>query len=231
MPVVSEATELQKIGLFCGLTAPDLAELNGLLHRRVVRAGANVLLMDQPGDRVYFIWAGTLKAHIEQADGTEVIIFIRGPGETVGEMSLIDHTYPSANVVALEPSVLFWMDGATFAACRRRMADLNDNLVRLLSDRVRYTTRRLVWLTTHSVEGRLARQLLAFAEQCGVPDGAGGLLIPLRLTQSDLASLVGASRESVNKVIVALKARGTLAVDPAYRITVGDRAALAALCE
>jgi CRP/FNR family transcriptional regulator, cyclic AMP receptor protein len=228
MPVVDDPILLRQLTLFRGLTPEQLAHVNTLLHRRVVAARTNVLSMEQPGERIYFIFSGTLKVHVEQADGTELIIFIYGAGETLGEMSLIDNTHPSADVVALERSTLFWMDRDSFHECRRAIPAINDNLIRLLSARLRFTTRRLQWLTTQDVYGRVARHLLAFAEQDGQEDSAGQILIPRRLTQSDIASFVGASRESVNKVIVEYKRQHYISVDANYRITIHNRAALAA---
>ena len=231
MTVVDDPTTLRKITLLRDLTPAQLGHLNSLLHRRVVNAGMSILSMDQPSDRIYFIFSGTLKVYVDQADGSEFIIFIRGAGETVGDMSLIDNTQPSANVIALERSVLFWMDGATFQECRATMPAINDNLLRMLSTRLRFTTQRLQWLTTQNVDGRVARQLLAFADQDGERGPNGDIVIPLRLTQSDLASFVGATRESVNKVMVAFKGRQYISVDPNYRITIHNWDALAAHCE
>lgn len=231
MTAVDDPAMLGSIVLFRNLTLEQLAQLNERLHRRLVNAGASVLSMDQPGDRIYFIHSGTLKVYVDQPDGSEFIIFIRGAGETIGEMSVLENTHPSANVVALERAVLFWMDQATFRDCLHSMPAINDNLVRMLSWRLRFTTQRLQWLSTQNVDGRVARQLLAFAEQDGQRDAAGHVLIPLRLTQSDLASFVGATRESVNKVMVAFKQKGYLSVDANYRIIIHDWAGLSAHCE
>src|SRR5436305_351649 len=132
MAVVDDPAALRTIGLFRDLTDAELIQMNQLLHRRVVASRTNILLMEQPGDRVYFIYSGTLKVHVEQPTGNDFIIFIRGAGETVGEMSLIDNTNPSANVLAIERSVLFWMDRAAFQECRRTMPAINDGLIRLL---------------------------------------------------------------------------------------------------
>jgi CRP/FNR family transcriptional regulator, cyclic AMP receptor protein len=85
-------------------------------------------------------------------------------------------------------------------------------------------------LATQDVYGRVARQLLSLAEQYGKDDGRGGKVIPMRLTQGDLASLVGASRVRVNQVLVFYKENAYISVDNAYRITISNQAALAARC-
>ena len=85
-------------------------------------------------------------------------------------------------------------------------------------------------LATLDVYGRVARQLLAFSEKYGEASSDGGILIPIRLTQGDIADLVGASRKRVNQVMVSFKQSDYLSVAPNGRISVRDRQALARLC-
>ncbi len=85
-------------------------------------------------------------------------------------------------------------------------------------------------LGTLDIAGRVARQLLVFAEEYGEPADGGGVLIPLRLTQGDLAGLVGATRVRVNAAMVAFKRQGSIVVDDTSRITVRDRQALERRC-
>jgi CRP/FNR family cyclic AMP-dependent transcriptional regulator len=103
------------------------------------------------------------------------------------------------------------------------------NLVKLLAGRLRMANEQIQSLSSLDVAGRLARQILAFAERYGRPD-EGGTRIPLRLTQSDLAELVGASRERVNQVMVEFRQKGYLSVDSTHRILVEKSAELARFC-
>ena len=84
-------------------------------------------------------------------------------------------------------------------------------------------------LSTLDVAGRVARQILVFADQYGRHD-ANGIRIPVPLTQSDIAEMVGATRERVNHAMVAFKQQGTVSVDAQHRITIHDRRALAERC-
>lgn len=86
-------------------------------------------------------------------------------------------------------------------------------------------------LAALDVFGRVARQLLAFAQEYGEATPDGIIRIPLRLTQSDLASLVGASRVRVNQVLMTFRRQGHLSVDGDSRITVHNVAALVHRCE
>ena len=230
MGAVQDPNRLGDLELFQGLTAEQLAELNGLLRSQAVQAGAHFITAEQPGEVVYVLLSGTVKIYVTRADGREVILAFLGPGDTVGEMSLVDSAGRSANVVTTEPSRLLWMDRATFQTCLRTLTPLANNLVRLLAHRLRFANEQIQALCTLDVPGRVARQILAMADRYGSLEAGGEVRIPIRLTQSDLAEIVGASRERVNQVIVELKQRGAIAVDPDHRIRVLNRRDLARYC-
>jgi CRP/FNR family cyclic AMP-dependent transcriptional regulator len=243
MGAVADPTQLRELELFQGLSADHLAQLNQLLRASNQPAGTHFITAEQPGEVVYVLLEGTVKIYVSRADGREVILAFLGPGDTVGEMSLVDSAGRSANVVTTEPSRLLWMDRASFQSCLRSMAPLANNLVRLLSQRLRFANEQIQALCTLDVPGRVARQILALADRYGrVPAGAvrpatgaaaapgGEVRIQLRLTQSDLGEVVGASRERVNQAIVEFKQLGYIAVDSDHRIHVRNRQALTRYC-
>jgi CRP/FNR family transcriptional regulator, cyclic AMP receptor protein len=214
--------------LFSGLTAEQLARVGQHAHRKLFPAGTNIMTVEQPGEVVYIILSGTVKIHIEQADGRDVTLSILGRGDTVGEMSMIDSSGRSASAVTLEESLLLWMDKAAFQECLRDVPQISQNLVRVLAGRVRLANELIQALATLDVYGRVARQLLAFAEKYG--EAAGDeVRIPIRLTQGDIAELVGASRKRVNQVMVAFKGQNLIAENDG-KITVKDRVGLAKYC-
>jgi CRP/FNR family cyclic AMP-dependent transcriptional regulator len=230
MAAVEDPSLLGELELFQGLSGSELAQLNGMLRCSVVPAGSHFITAEQPGEVVYVLLEGTVKIYVSRADGREVILAFLGPGDTVGEMSLVDSAGRSANVVTTEPSRLLWMDRATFQSCVRTLAPLASNLVRLLSHRLRFANEQIQALCTLDVPGRVARQILALADRYGQPEAEGDIRIPLRLTQSDLGEVVGASRERVNQAIVDFKQRGYLAVDGDHRLIVRSRRDLARYC-
>jgi CRP/FNR family cyclic AMP-dependent transcriptional regulator len=230
MPEEIDAASLAALPLFAGLTPDQLATIAGQLRRRTITVGSTLILAEEPGETAYLIEHGTVKISLTQADGSEVILGLRGPGEVVGEMSLLDRQARSATVTALEPCSVLWVDRATFGAWLQTLPPLNANLLRLLTRRLRLAGIQILTLSTLDLYGRVARQLLNLAAQCGEPlqgDGAA-VLIPLRLTQSDLAAMVGATRARVNTVLMHYKRRGIIAVDRSLRITLCDPAALEA---
>jgi CRP/FNR family cyclic AMP-dependent transcriptional regulator len=207
-----------------------LLKLNELLHFASFPAGATIMVAEQPGEVAYILLTGTLKVLITQVDGTDVILAILGPGEVVGELSLVDHLGRSANVIALEPVTLLWLDRNTFQECRRAFPSLTDNMFTVLARRLRLANAQIQALATLDVYGRVAHQLLAFADAYGEPVPEGGIRIALRLTQSDLAGMVGATRVRVNQVLGAFKRNEYISVDAAHHITVYDADALELHC-
>jgi CRP/FNR family transcriptional regulator, cyclic AMP receptor protein len=223
----ADPTILAGLLLFRGLSEKQLARLADQVHYRAFPAGTNIMLSEQPGEVVYFVLSGTLKIYVEQVGGAEVILAILGRGDTVGEMSLIDSAGRSASVLTLEETTLLWMDGTTFQQALRDNPEMALNLVRILSARVRLNNELIQALATLDVNGRVARQLLAFANRYGEEDASGCIRIPVRLTQKDFADLVGASRKRVNQVMVAFKNQKLMAVDSNGQITIRDCAGLA----
>ncbi len=201
---------LGQILMFQGLTPEQLNWIGQRAHRKFFPAGTNIMTAETPGEVVYIILHGTVKIHIEQPDGRDVVLSILGNGDTLGEMSLIDSVGRSASALTLEDSLMLWMDRATFQYMLDNFPPVARNLVRILSARVRLSDQVIQALATLDVYGRVARQLLAFAERYGV-ETDGGVRIPIRLTQGDMAELVGASRKRVNQVMVAFKSQGLIA--------------------
>jgi len=232
MVAVDDPKLLGHIPLFEDLAEADLSQINTLMHRKMFPTGVNIITVAQPGDLVYILLEGTVKIYVDQLDGSEVILAFLGPGDTFGEMSMVDSAGRSANVVALEDCLCLLMDRGAFHQCLKSTKGLSYNLVRLMSRRLRLANEQIQALSTLDVRGRVARQLLAFAQQYGQgAEESQGVTIPLRLTQTDVAALVGASRERVNQVIVDFKDSGFISVDPSHRFTVHDIQALVGRCQ
>lgn len=230
MPAVSDLRLIQDIALFQGLSEQQLVEINQSLHRKHYPSGTNVISVETPGDIIFIILSGTVKIKVDQADGTEVIIALLGAGEIVGELSVIDSSGRSADVLTQEESTLLWLDRGSFERLLETNPQVTRNLLKILSRRVRLSTEQIQALCTLDVYGKVARQLMVFADQYGIATEEG-IRIPMRLTQSDIAGLVGASRERVNQVFVNLRKRKLIASDNSYRVTVLDAKRLREIVE
>ncbi|MBK8781582.1 MAG: Crp/Fnr family transcriptional regulator [Anaerolineales bacterium] len=219
---------LSDIHLFEGLTPAQLDWVSHRAHRRVFPTGRNVMIVEQPGEAVYIILHGTVKVYTEQG-GRDAILSILGSGDLIGEMSLIDSVGRSASVVTLEDSLMLWMDKVTFNYILDNFPPIARNLVKILSARVRLSDQMIQSLATLDVNGRVARQLLAFAERYG-RDADGMVKIRITLTQSDIADLVGASRKRVNQTMVYFKEEGLVSMDADGRINIHSKEGLARFC-
>ncbi len=232
MPAVEDPNVLSEMLLFEGLSPAELKRLNEqLLRKKTFPPATNIITVAQPGEVVYLLLEGSVKIYVDQLDGSEVILAFLGPGDTFGEMGLIGSSGRSASVLTLEPCVCLLMNRATFLQSVRTINQLSFNLVRLLSKRLRLANEQIQALSSLDVRGRVARQLLAFAQRYGEANQKVEIRIPLRLTQTDLASLVGASRERVNQVVVEFKEKKFISVDAKHHITVHDLQALIDCCQ
>jgi CRP/FNR family cyclic AMP-dependent transcriptional regulator len=218
------------MALFRNLAPDHLSRLAGLLHHRSFPAETNILAAEQPGEVAYIILSGTVKIHVAQAE-SGVILAFRGAGDVIGEMSLVDSIGHSADVITMESCAVYWIDRASFVACLQTIPMFAYNLSTILSRRLRLAGAQIQSLATQDVYGRVARQLLSFAQEYGEAAPHGDVVIPLRLTQSDLADLVGASRVRVNQVLVAYKKAKHISMSRDHRITVHNRAALLKRCQ
>lgn len=231
MPITEDVVVLSDVNLFRGLTPNQLTWVSQRVHWRTFAAGTTIMTAEQPGEVVYFILRGTVKIHIEQEDGTDVILAILGTGDTVGEMSLLDSVGRSASAITLEETNILWMDNSSFREMLQTIPSVALNLTLVLSNRVRLANEQIQSLANLDVYGRVARQLLAFADKYGEKNVEGEVCIPLRLTQTDLADLVGASRKRVNQVVVSFKKQGLISIDGDYHVTVHKREPLVRFCK
>ena len=230
MLMMADPTTLTGFSLFHNLSPQKREWVAERLHRKTFPTGTNLMTAEQPGEVIYFILSGTVKIHVEQEDGRDVILAILGRGDPVGEMSLIDSAGRSASALTLEETTVFWMDASAFHSALQDTPQIALNLARTLVGRVRLANELIQALASLNVYGRIARQLLAFAEKYGEPRSDGSILIAIRLTQTDIADLVGASRKRVNQVMVSFKSQGLISVENDGRITIHQQAGLARYC-
>jgi CRP/FNR family cyclic AMP-dependent transcriptional regulator len=224
MPI--DVAKLPKIAIFDGLTPGQLAVIAERARERQYRAGAAILHQDDPGETFYVILRGTVKISTTLPDGNEVFLALLATGDTVGEMSLIDSAGRSADVITQEDTTLLSIDRSVFDELAGSGATFTRNIMRMLARRLRLANVRIQAHCTLDVYGMVAFQILEFADLYGETQADGSRLIPIRLTQGDIAQLVGASRERVNQVMVSYRRKGLISVDPRYHITVHKLAEL-----
>lgn len=229
MPAIADPTELRRVALFRNLSLSQLAILNGLMRRHVLPAGARILMTDQLEDTAYVVQSGLVKVVVEQADGSELILAILGPSDVIGALTIGESPDGAHSILPLDDTNLLWIDRHAFERCLQTMPELSANLSGVLARRVRLANDRIEALAGMDVRTRIVRHLLLLAREYGeVSDGAAGgsVRIPLRLTQGDLARLVGASRVRVNHTLSELRRRQALEMHGDHHLCIRDLAAL-----
>jgi CRP/FNR family transcriptional regulator/CRP/FNR family cyclic AMP-dependent transcriptional regulator len=191
---------LKAIPLFAGLSETQLSALRQNLIRRHFRQGEAIFQQGDPGQMLYIIESGQVRIYLQDEEGQETSVIVYGPGEIFGELAVIDGLPRSASAVAMEDTVVHTLNRDSFREHMRSSPQLGLNFMKTLSVRVRYSTQQVSSLTLLDVPGRLARKLLELAQQHGAVEPEG-VRINLTLTQSDLAGLIGTTRESINKTL------------------------------
>jgi CRP/FNR family transcriptional regulator, cyclic AMP receptor protein len=221
---------LADVPLFEGLAPADLAIVAQRVRQRRYKDGDTIFHRNDPGVALYVICSGKVKIHNETPDGADAIICILSEGEFFGDLAVIDGAERSADATTLEASELLMLTKDDLHDILHRYPRISLHLLTTLAGRLRRTTDAYLAYSALDVNGRLAMQLLRLSEQHGhvTPQG---VRIDLRLTQTDLGALVGASRESVNKVLGFFRRQGYVSLDERSQITVQNRKALARIAE
>jgi CRP/FNR family transcriptional regulator, cyclic AMP receptor protein len=206
---LSETEVLAKVPLFSGLPEEERARLGALLRVRRYARGEVIFLEGDEGTSLCLIAEGRIRIQLTGADGREVVINVYGPGEIFGEMALLDGEPRSADAIAQEASRVFWLQRDDFAAFLDSHPHAAMTMLASLSRRLRHTTRVVQDATFRDVPARLARVLLDLAARHGQVIEPG-VRIENRLTQGELAAMVGASRETVNRALRGFEQRGLI---------------------
>jgi CRP/FNR family transcriptional regulator, cyclic AMP receptor protein len=214
---------LNELPLFAGLASEELADLAHSLGRRMFGRGVFIFHKGSPGQLLYIIESGRIRLFSISDTGQELSLNVLGPGEFFGELALLDGRPRSSGAVTLEPTVALLLHREDLLRLLDRSPCVARNLMCVLADRLRYTTHYVEDLAFLDVHSRVAARLLELASRYSVQEC--GVEIELCLTQSELASWVASSRESVNKVLMAFRSRGLIGVE-GQRISILDRRGL-----
>jgi CRP/FNR family cyclic AMP-dependent transcriptional regulator len=173
------------------------------MTRRSVRRGATIFAKGDPGTGLMAVLWGSVKMSVPTADGREVVLNIINPGEIFGEMALLDGRPRSADAVAMDDCELMVIDRRDFIPFLRGEPDIALKFIEILCARIRRTSEQVEDVMYLSFPGRLAKTLLQLT-------GGAGASAPhrnVRITQRELSSIIGMSRESTNKQLRAWEER------------------------
>ena len=217
MVTENEAIYLKQLPLFAGLADEDIRGLMALAKRRTFRSGEVIFHREDPGQVLYVIKEGKVKISLISPDGQEISLVVFGKGECFGEFAILDGLPRSADVVALEKVECYTLQRSDFHNAIMKNPKIAIQIIEVLTRRLRSTDQMVEDLIFLDVYGRVAKKLLELADTHGtkVDDGTR---IDVRLTQQEIASMVGASRESVNKVMGYCTDKNFISTDK-YKVT------------
>ncbi|MFC1515482.1 Crp/Fnr family transcriptional regulator [Thermodesulfobacteriota bacterium] len=202
---------LSQIPLFENLGPEDLKDLSILLREQKVKKGDVLFRKKSEGNALYFIRQGAIKIVLPSRLGDERIVTIFTAGEFFGEMSLLDGMPRSADAVAVQASRVLILDRSDFLRFLKNNESAIEKILSTLSLRLRKTDELLEDLTFLNIPARFAKKLLEIGETFGQRDG-DAVRVSLKLSQQELADMVGATRESINKELRVLREKGLVTV-------------------
>lgn len=206
---MSGADLLAQIPLFAGLSSGERAALSDALRKRRYARGEVIFHQDDPGASLYILAEGQVKIVLTSSEGKQKTLALLGPGDFFGELSLLDEEPRSADAVAVEECHLLILGREQFLPFLKAHPEAALKLLAALCHRLRRTDQLVQDAAFLDVPGRLAKAVLELAETQGKREATGIVITP-RLNQGDLATLVGATRESVNKWLGFYEQRGLL---------------------
>jgi CRP/FNR family transcriptional regulator, cyclic AMP receptor protein len=209
--------KLENVPIFSGLPPEDIRAISSCAVIRTFQKGAILISEGDRTDSLYVILSGRVKVYVGDDKGREVILNMLEPGDYFGELALLDDAPRSASVITLEPCRMSIISKPDFERCLWDNPAIALNLLRALAQRIRALTENVRNLALLDVYGRVARTLLDLAQE-----REGALVIDQKLTQQDLADMVGASREMVSRILKDLTTGGYITVKD-KKITINEK--------
>ena len=204
--------DLRSTPLFAALDEDAAAALRASMTEVQVERGGNLFDEGEPGDRLYVILDGKVKLGRTSSDGRENLLAVLGPGEMFGELSLFDPGPRTATATAITDLTLIGLGHDDLQPWLIARPEVASKLLAALAKRLRRTNEAMAYLVFSDVPGRVAKALLDLSSRFGV-ESEDGVHVGHDLTQEELAQLVGASRETVNKALADFASRGWLRLE------------------
>jgi CRP/FNR family transcriptional regulator, cyclic AMP receptor protein len=200
---------LSRSYLFEGMTPDQLRPLAAVATTRRLARGEFIFHLGDRADEIFVLLSGELKTFVVDADGYEVVHFVHGPGMTVGEPGYFSAERSRiVETVAVEPSTLIRLHRRELAPFMERHGNVKDRALEGLASNTRWQTTMISSLATRPLADRLVLRLLELVDSS--PKRIPGQAVTPKISQSTLASMVGVSRENVNRALAALTTDGSI---------------------
>lgn len=192
---------LQSAAYFSGMDAAELESIKSHIQETRVQKGKYFLSEGEYSDYLYFIVSGLVKVYKTSSSGKEQVLHIAPPGDSLNDVSLFDGGPTAASMVALTPVVLYAIRKDDIIKLLQKKPHMMMNVIKSLAQRIRRDSNLVEDISSTQVLQRLAK---LFVGRYGGEEITAGLT----LTQKDIASLVGSSREMVNRSLKVLEEMG-----------------------
>jgi CRP-like cAMP-binding protein len=207
------ADALARCLLFAGANEEMLKSLANRMRRRKFRRNEVIFHQGDPGDSLHIVASGAVKILLPSAEGEEAIIATLRPGDFFGELALLDGATRSATAAALEASETLTLPRPVLMELTGTVPGLGDALLVGLAKELRRLTSQVEELHFLDLAGRLAMRLTRLAQEAQ-PDASGKISLAWPYTQSDLAAMIGGTRQSVNRLLAQLVDEGLIEIQP-----------------
>jgi CRP-like cAMP-binding protein len=194
------------------LTARELDQVLGFVVLERYAAGEVLFRKGDAGQRLMLIAAGRVKISVSGPEGKEAVLAVLGVGEILGEMAILENKPRSADATALEPCQVLVLHQRDFIPFLERNPAVAIRLLAMMCDRLRRTSELVEERMLRNLPGRLARALLDLGK-CRNIRCPPGTRIELQVRQKTFASLLGTSRETLNKQLHAWQAAGLISLN------------------
>ena len=204
---------IRRAPLFTALDDAAASTLRESMTQVKVSKGHTLFKEGDAGDRLFVVVEGKLKLGTSSGDGRENLLSILGPGDMFGELSLFDPGPRTATATAVTDSIVLALANDQVIGWVTANPQVSLQLLKRLARRLRRTNEVLADLVFADVPGRVAKAIMDLGERFGTKK-EDGLHVNHELTQEELAQLVGASRETVNKALADFAGRGWVRLEP-----------------
>jgi len=199
--------------LFKHASRDIVMSLANRLRRRHFRRNEVIFHQGDPGDSLHIVAAGSVKILLPSTEGDEAIIATLRPGDFFGELALLDGAPRSATAAALDQSDTLVLPRDVFIGLLDTLPGLRDALLAGVAHELRRLTGHVEELHFLDLAGRLAMRLSRLALEAS-PDAHGEIRLDWPYTQSDLAAMIGGTRQSVNRLLSELVEQGLIRIEP-----------------
>jgi CRP-like cAMP-binding protein len=223
MAVLSNLDLLRRVPVFSELTSFQMAQLADAVTKRRFKRGERIVEQGKWSESLFIILAGRARVLLADRRGREVILDVLGPGDYIGEISLIDGKSHSATVEAETQCDMLVLGQADFNRCLDGNHAMAQSVIKGLAQRLRKADEKIGSLALMDVYGRVAKVLVEMA----VSIGDNQMQIKEKTNRQDIAKLVGASREMVSRVMREFEEQGFIKIGEDGSVTLTERRAIA----